>query len=261
MTVADRSGSGVVVQSLAAAIALAILIALGIWQLDRKSWKDGLIATLQQRLSAPAVALPAPGEWPRLTADADEFLRVRFAAEFLNDKAAFVYTSGSTLRSPTGGPGYWVFTPARLLDGAAGGAVVMVNRGFVPEGRQAPASRPGSDLAGRVDITGVLHWPEAPGPFTPAADPARNIWFNRDPAAMAAAKGIDAPAPFYVELESPEPPGGLPHAGRLQAVLPNNHFQYALTWFGLAAVLVGVYATWLFGGWRRQAPRRQAPQV
>jgi len=68
---------------------------------------------------------------------------------------------------------------------------------------------------------------------------------------MAAAKGIAA-APFYVELESPEPPGGLPHAGRLQPNLPNNHFGYALTWLGLAAVLVGVYAAWLFGGWRKR---------
>ncbi len=247
------AGRGVLLQSFAAAMALAILIALGVWQLDRKAWKEALVANLEQRLAAAAVALPRPADWPRLSADTDEFLRVAFAADFLNEKEALVYTSGSTLRGPTGGPGYWVFTPARLAGDIGAGAIVMVNRGFVPEGKQDPASRPGSELDGRVDIVGVLHWPEPPGLFTPAGDPARSLWFSRDSIAIASAKGIETTAPFYVELESPEPSGGLPHAGRLQATLPNNHFQYALTWFGLATVLIGVYVAWLFGGWRRQA--------
>jgi surfeit locus 1 family protein len=131
----------------------------------------------------------------------------------------------------------------------------MVNRGFVPEGKQDPAARPAGQITGPVAMVGVLRWPERPGLFTPAGDPARNIWFARDSAAIAAAKGIDA-APFYIELESPEPPGGLPHAGRLQPNLPNNHFGYALTWLGLAVVLVGVYAAWLLGGWRKQEGAR-----
>jgi surfeit locus 1 family protein len=238
---------GVLVPSLAAALALAVLVSLGLWQLDRMAWKEGLIATLERRLSAAPVAVPPPAEWPRLTAAQDEFLRVAMTAEFLNDREALVYTGGSTLREATGGQGYWVFTPARLADGA----LVMVNRGFVPDGKQAPAARPGEQVTSPVNMVGVLRWPEQPGLFTPAGDPARNIWFARDSIAMAAAKGISG-APFYVELESPEPPGGLPHAGRLQPNLPNNHFGYALTWLGLAAVLVGVYAAWLFGGWRKR---------
>jgi surfeit locus 1 family protein len=238
---------GVLVPSVAAAMALAVLVSLGLWQLDRKAWKDGLIATLEERLSAAPVALPPPAAWPRLTAAQDEFLRVALTADLLNDREALVYTGGSTLREATGGPGYWVFTPARL----AGGGLVMVNRGFVPDGKQAPEARPGGQLSGPVNMVGVLRWPEQPGLFTPTGDPARNIWFARDSTAMAAAKGIGA-APFYVELESPEPPGGLPHAGRLQPNLPNNHLGYALTWLGLAAVLVGVYAAWLFGGWRKR---------
>ena len=246
----DASGNlrhGVLAPSLAAAMALAVLVSLGLWQLDRKAWKESLIATLEQRLSAAPVVLPPPAEWPRLTATQDEFLRVAMTAEFLNDREALVYTGGSTLREATGGPGYWVFTPARL----AGGALVMVNRGFVPDGKRDPEVRPGGQVAGPVNMVGVLRWPEQPGLFTPAGDPARNIWFARDSTAMAAAKGISS-APFYVELESPEPPGGLPHAGRLQPNLPNNHFGYALTWLGLAAVLVGVYTAWLFGGWRKR---------
>jgi len=251
MTAGDAaSGSlrhGVLVPSLAAAMALAVLVSLGMWQLDRMAWKESLIATLEQRLAAAPVALPPPAEWPRLTAAQDEFLRVAMTAEFVNASEALVYTGGSTLREATGGPGYWVFTPARL----ASGAFVMVNRGFVPDGKQDPATRPGGQVAGPINMVGVLRWPEQPGLFTPNGDPARNIWFARDSAAMAAAKGIAA-APFHVELESPEPSGGLPHAGRLRPNLPNNHFGYALTWLGLAAVLVGVYAVWLFGGWRKR---------
>src|ERR1700681_970228 len=91
---------GVLVPSLAAATALAILVSLGLWQLERKAWKEGLIATLEQRLSASPVALPTPAEWPRLAAGSDEFLRVALRAEFENDREALVYTAGSTLREP-----------------------------------------------------------------------------------------------------------------------------------------------------------------
>jgi surfeit locus 1 family protein len=238
----------VLVPNLAAAMAFAVLVSLGIWQLDRMAWKQGLIATLDERLSAAPVALPAVPAWTRLSAAQDEFLRVAATAEFLNDREATVYTSGSTLREGSGsGPGYWIFTPARLDDGA----IVMVNRGFVPEGRQNPATRLDGEVAGPVNIVGVLRWPERPGLFTPTGDPGRNIWFSRDSDAIAAAKGINA-APFYVELESPNPPGGLPRAGRLHATLPNNHFGYALTWLGLAMVLAGVYGAWLFSGWRKR---------
>jgi surfeit locus 1 family protein len=227
-------------------MAFTVLVSLGLWQLDRKAWKDGLIAAVGQRLSAPATALPAASAWPQLKAARDEFTHVTLRGEFLHDREALVYTTGSSMREGSGSPGYWVFTPARLADGA----VVMVNRGFVPDGKQSPAARAGGQIAGPFTVVGVLRWPEPPGLFTPAADPGRNIWFSRDSGAIAAAKGVDA-APFYVEQESPEPPGGLPRTGRLHAVLPNNHFGYALTWLGLATVLAGVYLTWLFSSWRK----------
>jgi len=238
---------GVLIPSIAAASAFAVLLSLGLWQLDRKAWKEGLIATLEQRLSAPPVALPAPATWPRLRAADDEFLRVAMTAELLNDREAPVYTSGSSLREGSSGPGYWIFTPARLADGA----LVMVNRGFVPDGKRDPGTRPDGEVAGPINMVGVLRWPEPPGIFTPAGDPTRNIWFSRDSNAIAAAKGVSV-APFYLELESPDPPGGLPQTGRLHPTLPNNHFGYALTWLGLACVLVGVYGTWLFGSWRKR---------
>jgi surfeit locus 1 family protein len=127
---------GVVVPTIAAGLALAVLVSLGLWQLDRKAWKEGLIATLEQRFGVAAVALPPPAEWSKLTPTEDEFLRVTATVEFLNDLETLVYTGGSTLRDATG-QGYWVFTPARISDS---GRLVMINRGFVPEGNKDPAS-------------------------------------------------------------------------------------------------------------------------
>ena len=233
---------GVMVPGVAALCALVVLLWLGTWQVQRKAWKEVLIATVTERFAAPPVRLPPPAEWPRLDPSDDEFRRVGFSAEWLNDKEALVYTTGSSLRADAAGPGYWVFTPARVL-----GGIVMVNRGFVPEGRQDPATRPEGRVAGPVDIVGVMRWPETPGLFTPAGDPGRNLWFARDPAAMAAAKGIGAVAPFYIEQESPSVPGGLPQVGKLQPSLPNNHLGYALTWYGLALVLVVGFGIWAAG--------------
>src|SRR5215813_10075974 len=109
---------GVLVPSLAAVMAFGVLVWLGMWQLDRKVWKEGLIATIEQRVSASPVALPAPSTWPQLTAATDEFLRVDLTAEFLHDREATVYTTGSSMRDGAASPGYWIFTPARLADGA-----------------------------------------------------------------------------------------------------------------------------------------------
>jgi surfeit locus 1 family protein len=237
---------GLLVPTVAALCALAVLIGLGTWQVQRKAWKEALIATVSERFAAPPSALPAPAAWARLDPATDEFRRVRFTAEFVNDKEALVFTTGSSLRAGDAGPGYWVFTPARLSD-----RIVMVNRGFVPEDRKNPATRLQGQIAGPVEIVGVMRWPEQPGLFTPAAEPGKSLWFARDPAAIAQAKGVGPVAPFYVEQESPPAPGGLPRVGKLQPSFPNNHFGYALTWYGLALVLAGSFAVWFVGRWRK----------
>lgn len=236
---------------LPALLAFALLIGLGIWQIQRKAWKEGLIATLTERLAAPPEALPAANAWPQLDQATDEYRRVKFTAAFDLGREALVFAAATAFRPDVSSPGYWVFTPARL----DGGSVVMVNRGFVPDGRQDPKTRPGGQLSGPIDIVGVMRWPDTRHWFTPNDDPAHNLWFARDPAAIAAAKGIGGDlhslAPFYVEQESPAPPGGLPQPGKLVVSLPDNHLQYALTWFGLAAVLAGVFVSWVFTSGRR----------
>jgi len=242
VTAATSLRKGLVIPSVAAACAFAVLIGLGTWQVERKAWKENLIATVTERFAAAPSALRPPSEWPRLDPATDEYRRVRFDAVLVNDKEALVFTTGSSLHGGDSGPGYWVFTPARIA-----GGIVMVNRGFVPDGRKDPATRPQGAIAGTVPIVGVMRWPDRPGLFTPAAEPAKNLWFARDPAGMAAAKGLDAVAPFYIEQESPPAPGGLPAVGTLTPTFPNNHLGYAVTWYGLAAVLVVSFAFWVAG--------------
>jgi surfeit locus 1 family protein len=221
----------------------AVLVGLGTWQIQRKTWKEGLIAALNERLAAPPSALPAPSTWPGLDQASDEYRRVKFTAEFDQDREALVYAAASAFRPDVSGPGYWVFTPARL----AGAGVAIVNRGFVPEGRRQVATRAAGEIKGPVEIVGVMRWPERRSWFSPADDPHNNLWFTRDPLTIATAKGLPSVAPFYVEQESPVPPGGLPRPGKIVANLRNEHLQYALTWFGLALVLAVAFGFWAFG--------------
>ncbi|MGA2568363.1 MAG: SURF1 family protein [Pseudolabrys sp.] len=242
-----RRRGGVIEATVFALAGVAILIGLGIWQLDRKVWKENLIATVTARLERAPADLPAPANWPRLTPAADEYARVTFPAEFLAGQEALVYTAGSAFRPDVQGAGYWVFAPARL----PGGSIVLVNRGFVPADRKDPATRAQGAPRGMVDIVGVMRWPEARGIFTPADELQNNLWYLRDSTAIAAAKKWDTTAPFYIEQEAPVPPGGLPKPGKLAVTLPDNHLQYAITWFGLALALAGVYVVWLAGRMRR----------
>jgi surfeit locus 1 family protein len=222
---------------IAVGLGLAALIALGTWQLERKAWKEALIASVTARATASPIALPAAASWPSLRATNDEYRRVKFDAVFEHGAEAVIYGAASAFRPDVSGPGYWIFTPARLADGS----LVVVNRGFVPDGRQDAKTRAEGQVLGTVEIVGALRWPDQRHWFTPNDDPAHNLWFARDPQALAAAKGLGPVAPFYVEQETPVPPGGLPQPGKLFVQLPDNHLQYALTWYGLAIVLLAVF--------------------
>ncbi len=222
-----------------AVLAFAVLLALGTWQIQRKAWKEQLIATLTERLQAPPIPLPPSATWPALDQADNEYRRVAFKAEFVTAKEALIFAAASAFRPDVKGQGFWIFTPARLVDGR----VVVVNRGFAPvsEAKALP-SRPNPGI---VEIAGTIRWPEASHWFTPKANPAENLWFVRDPAQIAAAKGWGAVAPFYVEQESPVPPGGWPQPGKLVPSLPDNHLQYAVTWYGLALVLAVFFVVWV----------------
>ena len=115
------------------------------------------------------------------------------------------------------------------------GSVVVVNRGFTP--LADAKTLPNRANPGIVEVTGAMRWPEASHWFTPKANPAENLWFVRDPAPIAAAKGWGPVAPFYVEQELPVPPADGPSPASSCPSLPDNHLQYAVTWYGLALVL------------------------
>jgi surfeit locus 1 family protein len=229
------------IPGLFALVGLLVLLGLGTWQIERKAWKENLIETLTSRLGSEPGELPPPDYWPLLGPANAEFKRVRLNVNFPKSTDALVYTSGSALRDDVKGVGYFVFSPARLADGRS----VVVNRGFAAD-RNYPQAE------GTQEIVGALRWPEASSLFVSDRDSAGATWFVRDHLAMAKAKGWGEVAPFYIEQESPVPPGGVPHPSKLNVRLRNDHLQYAVTWYSLAGVLVVIFAIWL----RRQ--RRDA---
>jgi surfeit locus 1 family protein len=229
---------------LLAALGVAVLVGLGFWQLERRVWKQDLIARAETRSQASVTPVPAESEWSTIGAERDEYRRVRVSGRFRHDREALVYTLLSEPKGRFRGPGYWVFTP---LETATGG-VVIVNRGFVPDERKSRAKRSEGEITGEVTVVGLLRMPEPAFWFTPAPDPARGIWYRRDPAGIAAAYGLTRVAPFVIDADATPNPGGLPQGGETLLSFPNNHLQYAVTWFGLAAALAGVFAVF---AWNR----------
>jgi cytochrome oxidase assembly protein ShyY1 len=228
-------------------VMLMVFIGLGVWQLQRRIEKHALIAALTERLAAAPSALPAPSEWSALTPAKDEFRRVSFSATYPPDPDAMVYSSGSSVREDISGPGTWVFLPARL----AGGETVVINAGFVPNTMQdrAVEDRAVARLITRqpVMLTGYLRFPESAGVLTPAENPTKRLWFTRDHLAMARALNWPNVAPFYIDLEQPVPPNAIPKPGPLEVHLKDDHLQYAITWFTLAAAVVIAFGVWMRG--------------
>jgi surfeit locus 1 family protein len=229
--------------TLAVAIALAILIGLGVWQLQRLKWKEGLLAHIAALEHAPA--RPIEPSLDQLARGRDvSFTRVRLACPGLAS-APFLELYG-------------------LKDGQAGYRLVsacpapgdryrsiLVDRGFVPD---TVSARPPVNRADQapVEVTGILRAPDKASVFAPANRPEANHWFTRDIPAMARALSAPQPAPVFLFAEtSSNPSFAALEPAPLPASIPNRHLEYALTWFGLAAGLVGVYAARLLN--RRKA--------
>jgi surfeit locus 1 family protein len=210
----------------------AIFVALGIWQVERRSWKLALIARVDDRVHAAPVAAPGPEEWPAVTAARDEYLHVRLKGRLLNNKGTLVYTATDL------GPGYWVMTQLERDDGTT----VLINRGFVPTARRDAATRAQGEVTGEVTITGLLRMSEPGGTLLRSNEPAENRWYSRDVAAIAKARHLADVAPYFVDAGKAPNPGGLPVGGLTRIHFRNAHLQYALTWFALALmVIVGAF--------------------
>ena len=210
--------------------AVLLLLALGFWQVERLFWKQDLIAQRQAAMAAAPVA--APRSWEE--ARGMELRHVTDEGAFLNDKEIFI---GAT--SEAGRQGYHVLTP--LLE--PGGRVVFVNRGFIPAELKDPAKRAAGQITDTVRVQGLLRLPPAEKPawFLPDNRPDLNYWFWVDLPEMSAADRLDRVAPFYIDADATANPGGWPKGGVTRLVLPNDHLQYAITWFSLAVALIVIY--------------------
>jgi surfeit locus 1 family protein len=197
---------------------VAMLLALGVWQLQRRAVKLDLIARVERRLAAPPVAPPIGA-----VARDDEYMKVIARGRW---RAGDTYTQAVTVL----GPGFWVLTPFETARGT-----VLVNRGFVPAGMRGKAPSPRSGT-----VRGLLRLSEPGGGFLRTNDPAADRWFSRDVVAIAAARRTGPVAPYFIDAEANG--GGWPRGGLTVVRFRNTHLVYALTWFALAG-LVGFF-TW-----------------
>ncbi|QPF87952.1 SURF1 family protein [Bradyrhizobium genosp. L] len=210
-------------------LGVVLLTALGVWQIERRTWKLELIERVEQRVHAAPVPLPPSSSWPAINAAGDEYRHVTISGSFLNTDETLVQAV------TTEGPGFWVMTPLRTADGTT----VLVNRGFVPPDKRAPATRHDGEPKGPVTVTGLLRMSEPRGGFLRNNDPAAGRWYSRDVAAIAATHGLSLVAPYFIDADATPNPDGYPLGGLTIVRFPNNHLIYALTWFTLAFMLAG----------------------
>ena len=226
--------------ALTALLVLAALLftALGTWQVQRRAWKLDLIAAVDQRIHAAAQPAPGPDAWPAFSAQAEAYTHVQVSGTLLHDRETLVQAVTEL------GAGSWVLTPLRT----DAGWTVLVNRGFVPQDRAAPASRRDSLLPGRITVIGLLRVSEPGGGFLRSNDPAQGSqgrWYSRDVSAIAAARGLGVAAPYFIDADAAPNPGGFPIGGLTVVSFRNSHLIYAVTWFSLAALgAAGLWMLW-----------------
>ena len=211
---------------LAATLSLAILVvfvSLGTWQLQRMTWKAGVLAEIEQVIAGPVTPLPAmPDE------STDKYRPVALVGDFTGPELHVLVSSRDL------GAGFRVVQGFDLKDE---NRRVMVDRGFVPVRAKTDAR-----ATGAAEVTGNIHWPDDRDDYTPPNDPAANYWYARDIDEMAAA--LDA-APVLILARSPTDPSITPLPVTTEGI-PNRHLEYVGTWFLLAitwSVMTG-FALW-----------------
>lgn len=197
-------------------VGTAILLALGVWQVQRLEWKRAILTEMETRIAAAPSGLPAAPD-----PEHDRFLPIEATGRLLSQALRVVTTD-------RGGAAYRVISPFE-----ADGRRILLDRGVIPADATVPPP-PGGD----VTIRGNLHWPDETDSFTPPPEPAKSLWYARDVAGMAAA--LDTEPLLVVATEVP---GDSVSSRPLDArVIPNDHLEYALTWFSLAAIWAGMTA-------------------
>jgi surfeit locus 1 family protein len=206
-----------------------------------------LIARVAERPTLAALDLTATGLAeigdPAAFLESNEYRAALLSGEYLPAGEVLVFTSLDEPKGPLRGPGYWVLTP---FHSSVSDIPVYVNRGFVPQEKQADYAPPPSE---DVTIRGLIRAPELGSWFTPDPDLKKRIFYARDVSRIARETGLGLQAGFFIDLLASEtPPGGLPQAGETRMIFPNDHLQYAITWYGLAAALLAVFSVF---AWRR----------
>lgn len=239
---ARRRASPLVVISLVLP-ALVMLLLLGNWQLQRLAWKEDLLATIETRMQQAPINLEGALSVWQQQGDVD-YLPVTLEGRFLHDQEQYF------LATHEGQSGWYIYAPLELADGRT----VIVNRGYVPYDLRDPAKRSWQPVEGTAAITGLARNPppEKPGSLLPDNAPDERTWYWKHHAAMARAMDLsDATLlPFFVDVSTTD--GAVsagPVGGVTRVSLPNNHLQYAVTWFGLAAALIVIAGLFL---WRRR---------
>lgn len=227
------------------AAGIAVLCALGTWQVQRLVWKEDLIATVEARTKLAPMEINdfldrqmLEDNWP--------YSPITLTGEFDHSKEVFYYTTAKNV-----GAGWNVHTPLVMANGKS----VIVNRGFIPFDYKDPARRIEGQVTGVQTITGLVRVPlsEKPNSFVPdnALDKREFYWKSY---AQMLSLMSDAPepdfVPFLVDADDAPNPGGFPLGGATIVSFPNSHLQYAATWYGLALTLLGVGSYFLYS--RRQ---------
>jgi surfeit locus 1 family protein len=210
---------------LLATVGTAILLGLGVWQVQRLAWKTDILAQIERKILAPAIDIPA-----EVTAASHDLLPVRGTGSYIGEETVRVLVSQKIY-----GAGYRLINAFELRDGRK----IMVDRGFISVRAALPAVPKGTG-----QVTGNLQWPQEIDSFTPDNDLAANIWFARDVAKLSEHLQTEPillvlrNSSFADDLARPLP--------KMSANIPNDHLNYALTWFSLALIWLGMSGYFLY---------------
>ena len=208
---------------------VALLLGLGTWQVQRRTWKLDLIHRVETRLAA------APVPAPRSASPDDAYRRVRASGHFVTGRDSFVQAVTDR------GAGWWVLTPLKTQD-----ATILINRGFVERRAATPPPPPG-----KVDVQGLLRLSEPGGGFLRSNVPHLDRWYSRDVAAIAKRRGLGQTAPYFIDADAqPSTRPGDPIGGLTVVRFTNNHLAYAITWYMLAIMTAAGFVYWIIGSRR-----------
>ena len=224
--------------------AFLVLISLGSWQLQRLQWKNDIISNFEARSAAEAIAIPEANA----ELDVLEFSSLALEGEYLHDKETFL-----TGRTYEGNAGFHVVTPFLLDDGRT----ILINRGWVSEDYRDPAKRAFSQIDGKTSVAGILRRPGVRGYFVPENEPENGFWFTLVPSQINRHLGLGDMAidQFYADALRTSDVVTLPIAAKTKLNLRNAHLSYALTWYGIALALIGVYLVFHYQAGRLQFGR------